>query len=287
MSQKVEEKPTEICAMSNVIALGAGQFYQTEQWILQRFANLYPSTVKSTKVGFTSPYANGVIENPTYEQVCGGKSGHIQVVLVELHDPERDLEPLLRFFFQCHDPTTKYRQGSDRGFHFASWIFCGDERQRQVAERVRKDIQALLDSKLVTAYESDKVTTNISILGAFTQADEEHQQYFAKNPKVECQSKVLFESWPLRKACLDDDDTFHSSSSNSGWLNLLSRHSSPESLRSSTSSSSSASSETSSLASEDEMDVDKWAKALKRHRRKARRKERREHRKEYWQSLIA
>jgi methionine-S-sulfoxide reductase len=193
--------------VSRYVALAAGSYCDVESVLLRDFSEVRrPGAVRSTQVGFMSPYYTSAkagnteeYRNPTYEQVMSGTSGHVMVVLVELADPVADFEDLIRFFFQIHDPTTKYRQGPHRGFHFASWIFCGDQEQYNVAKRVRSEVQELLDQgSFRNIYSSRSVTTNMSIMNEFIPGPEEHQQYLIKNTDELCcrSNRVRFESWP-------------------------------------------------------------------------------------------
>uniref|UniRef100_A0A7S2V9I3 peptide-methionine (S)-S-oxide reductase n=1 Tax=Entomoneis paludosa TaxID=265537 RepID=A0A7S2V9I3_9STRA len=140
-----------------------------------------------------------MIRNPTYQQVCTGTSGHVEVLLVELNNPEQHFEELIRFFFQFHDPTTKNRQGNDVGFQYASYIFCGDDQQVKIAQHVRDDLQMALEKNAVRAFAGNEVTTLVSPLKEFTPAQEEHQQYLERNPNGYCNHRIRFKQWPNTK----------------------------------------------------------------------------------------
>ena len=102
---------------------------------------------------------------------------------IELNDPAKHFEELIRFFFTFHDPTTKNWQGNDAGFQYASYIFCGDEKQQEIANRVKAELQTKLEQgKIGRAFAQKQVTTNVSKLMDFTQAEPYHQDYLAKNP---------------------------------------------------------------------------------------------------------
>ena len=183
--------------LSNQVALGAGCYWGTEKYVWKNFQDKFPKSIKSVKVGFMSPFDSNLIRNPTYEQVCTGSSGHVEVLMVELNDPENHFEELIRFFFQFHDPTTKNRQGNDRGFQYASFVFCGDEEQRLIAEKVREELQALLDAgALQRAYDGNSVTTLMTPLKKFTPAHAAHQRYLEKNPNGYCNHRIRFKMWP-------------------------------------------------------------------------------------------
>jgi peptide-methionine (S)-S-oxide reductase len=185
--------------ISNKVALAAGKFWGTEKFVREYFQERFPSSVQSATVGFMSPYddgsGGGVVSHPTYDDVCSGDSGHVEVVLVELSDPRAHFEELVRFFFQFHDPTTKFQQGSDRGFQFSSWIFCQDQEQLEIARRVRLELQQLVNRGAVR-YEKDRIATCISSMHEFTPASEEHSQYLAKHPDAPCHQKLHFADWP-------------------------------------------------------------------------------------------
>lgn len=142
---------------------------------MQDFQKKYPGSIKSAKVGFMAPEPEKSVNNPTYRQVCSGESGHVEVLYVELNDPcDQYYEPLVRFFFQFHDPTTKNQQGNDVGQQYGSVIFCDDEQQKEIATRVKNELQELVTSGKVT-YVKKTVTTDIVPTSTFFPAHEEHQ----------------------------------------------------------------------------------------------------------------
>lgn len=155
---------------------------------------MYPGSVKDANVGFMSPDPNAM-ENPSYRQVCSGSTGHVEVLYVELADPEKTFEPLIRFFFQFHDPTTKNRQGNDVGTQYASVIFCDDQQQKEIAEKVKAELQQLLDKGKIK-YLGNKIETSIVSTNPFYPAQEEHQQYLEKNPSGYCNHYYRFKEWP-------------------------------------------------------------------------------------------
>ena len=192
-----EPAPEAPQGLSNKVALGAGCYWGTERYVRQKFQEKFPNSIKSATVGFMSPLDGGnAIKNPTYADVCTGRSGHVEVLMVELNEPEKHFEELIRYFFQFHDPTTKNRQGNDAGFQYASFIFCGDEAQYEIAKKVRDELQELLDAKAISAYASGTVTTKLTPLKEFTAAHEEHQRYLEKNPVGYCNHRIRFRQWP-------------------------------------------------------------------------------------------
>ena len=124
----------------------------------------------------TSGYAGGRVENPTYEQVCRGDTGHAEVVRVEYDPDALSYEDLLEVFFAVHDPTTLNRQGPDVGEQYRSAVFYHDDDQRETAA-------AFVDGlEREGAYGGDDVVTELSPLETFYEAEEYHQNYYEKNP---------------------------------------------------------------------------------------------------------
>jgi peptide-methionine (S)-S-oxide reductase len=122
-----------------------------------------------------SGYAGGHAANPTYKQVCGGRTGHAEVVQVAFDPAELSYADLLRVFFAIHDPTTKDRQGNDIGPQYRSIILTHSEAQRQTAQAVMREIA---EAGLWPA----PLTTEVQPLEAFWPAEAEHDDYFARNP---------------------------------------------------------------------------------------------------------
>jgi len=126
-------------------------------------------------------YAAGYTPNPTYDEVCSGRTGHNEVVLV-VYDPARvDYRRLLEMFWEAHDPTQGMRQGNDLGTQYRSGIYVHDAAQRAAAEANRDAYQAAL-----AAAGHGAVTTEILDAPAFYYAEGYHQQYLAKNPGGYC-----------------------------------------------------------------------------------------------------
>ena len=126
-------------------------------------------------------YAGGYTANPSYEDVCSGRTGHTEVVLV-VHDPQRiSYERLLKVFWEAHDPTQGMRQGNDKGTQYRSAIYTYSEEQAEMAQASRDAYQAQLDKR-----GRGKITTEIAPVGPFYYAEAYHQQYLAKNPAGYC-----------------------------------------------------------------------------------------------------
>jgi peptide-methionine (S)-S-oxide reductase len=133
--------------------------------------------VVTTAVG----YAGGLTPNPTYEEVCSGRTGHNEVVLVVFDPGRTTYEAMLRIFWERHDPTQGMRQGNDVGTQYRSGIYVCSDAQRQAAERSRERYQSMLDE---AGY--GPITTEIEDAGPFYYAEEYHQQYLHKNPWGYC-----------------------------------------------------------------------------------------------------
>jgi len=133
--------------------------------------------IEMTAVG----YAGGHTPNATYEEVCSGRTGHNEVVLVAF-DPKRiSYEQLLKTFWEGHDPTQGMRQGNDAGTQYRSGIYVFGESQRQAAEGSKAVYE-----KALAARGFDPVTTEIREAPPFYYAEDYHQQYLAKNPNGYC-----------------------------------------------------------------------------------------------------
>ena len=133
--------------------------------------------VVSTAVG----YAGGSTPNPTYEEVCTGRTGHAEVVQVAFDPSKVTYAELLRHFWELHDPTQGMRQGNDVGTQYRSIILVANDEQRHLAEASRDAFQAQL-----TARGFGTITTEIADLGPFYYAEEYHQQYLDKVPWGYC-----------------------------------------------------------------------------------------------------
>ncbi|HEV2964281.1 MAG TPA: peptide-methionine (S)-S-oxide reductase MsrA [Candidatus Angelobacter sp.] len=122
-----------------------------------------------------SGYSGGSVDNPTYEQVCSGRTGHVEVVRVTFDPAELSYRDLLDVFFTIHDPTTMNRQGNDVGTQYRSVIYYTSEEQRTEAER------AIADLNTSRAWPSPVVTT-VEPETKFFVAENYHQEYYANNP---------------------------------------------------------------------------------------------------------
>jgi peptide-methionine (S)-S-oxide reductase len=152
-------------AGSEIATLGGGCF-----WCLEA---VYLELRGVTAV--MSGYAGGHVQNPSYEEVCGKKTGHAEVVQITYDPGEVSYADLLRVFFTIHDPTTKDRQGNDVGPQYRSIIFTHDAAQKATAEAVTAEIAA-------EGIWPGKIVTEIVPLEKFWPAEPEHHNYFARNP---------------------------------------------------------------------------------------------------------
>jgi peptide-methionine (S)-S-oxide reductase len=151
--------------------LGLGCFWGAERVFWQA------PGVYTTAVG----YSGGFTPNPTYEEVCTGRTGHTEAVLV-VFDPERtSYEEILRRFWEGHDPTQGMRQGNDVGTQYRSAVYWTTEAQRAAAEASR----AAFRQELARAGYGE-ITTELAEAGPFYYAEPYHQQYLAKNPNGYC-----------------------------------------------------------------------------------------------------
>ena len=133
--------------------------------------------VYTTAVG----YAGGYTKNPTYEEVCSGRTGHAEVVLVVFDPAKVTYEGLLKRFWENHDPTQGMRQGNDVGTQYRSGIYVYSDEQRRAAERSKEMYDAALRQQ---GYRP--ITTEILDAPPFYYAEAYHQQYLAKNPGGYC-----------------------------------------------------------------------------------------------------
>jgi len=158
-SMSDEPRPTETAV------IGGGCFWCLEA-VFERLDGIL--TVESG-------YAGGTTENPTYEEVCTGNTGHAEVVRITFDPSVMSYESLLNMFWEAHDPTTLNRQGADAGTQYRSVIFYQSVQQKEAAERSRNEIQKSFAKPLVTTIEP---------LRKFYIAEEYHQDYFRNHPNA-------------------------------------------------------------------------------------------------------
>jgi peptide-methionine (S)-S-oxide reductase len=121
-----------------------------------------------------SGYTGGSVKNPTYEQICSGRTGHAEAIRIEYDPAQVSLRDLMTVFFATHDPTTLNRQGSDVGTQYRSAIFYGDERQKEAAAAFIKELDQAKTFR-------NPVVTTLEPLTEFYEAEKYHQKYYANN----------------------------------------------------------------------------------------------------------
>jgi len=138
-------------------------------------------------------YMGGQTDNPTYEQICTGTTGHAEIIQIQ-YDPEKvSFDDLLFVFFKTHDPTTLNRQGNDRGTQYRSAVFYHDDQQKESAETIKKKID---DSD----YYDDPIVTEITEAAKFYPAEDYHVNYFNNNPgSGYCQATIPSKIAKLKK----------------------------------------------------------------------------------------
>lgn len=144
------------------IVLGGGCF-----WCMEGVFSLVKGVVQAV-----SGYSGGGLDNPSYEQVCSGTTGHAEVVLVEYDESIISLHDILEIFFAMHDPTSLNRQGADIGTQYRSVVYYNNDiQERIVLDAIEKESKNY----------SRQIVTEVSLLGEFYPAEEYHQHYFQNN----------------------------------------------------------------------------------------------------------
>lgn len=154
------------------ITLGAGCFWCTEA-VFQRIPGV---------LSVTSGYMGGDTKNPTYEQICGGETGHAEVARIVFDPQETTLTTILEVFWKAHDPTTLNRQGADQGTQYRSAIFYNTDAQRQIAENSRTEAAKGFSRPIVT---------EITRAGEFYSAENYHQDYYRLNKNANPYCRVV------------------------------------------------------------------------------------------------
>ena len=153
------------------IVVGLGCFWGAERKYWEA------DGVYTTAVG----YAGGTTPNPTYQEVCSGRTGHTEAVLVVFDPSVFNLDAVLKLFWESHDPTQGMRQGNDVGTQYRSAIYTSSPEQAAAVERSRDTFAGVLDGAGFAP-----ITTEIAPAGPFFYAEDYHQQYLAKNPGGYC-----------------------------------------------------------------------------------------------------
>jgi peptide-methionine (S)-S-oxide reductase len=181
------------------VSLGAGCYWGTEKFMKDVFPKRSDNptgSIISGKVGFMGP--KNAPANPSYKDVCTGKTKHVEVYDVEFTGGAAYFEAMIKFFFMFHDPTTFNRQGNDTGTQYASVIYCYNKEEFDIATKVKDELQELINKKMLkNAYSSFRVTTSVRMVEApFFEAHKEHQDYLAQNPNGYCNHGFKFKKWP-------------------------------------------------------------------------------------------
>ena len=180
-------------------AFGAGCYWGTEKYLRHNFTTktLVPGRIEHGEVGFIGP--KGSKPNPSYQDVCTGTTGYVEVYDLEFQGGEAYYEAMVRFFFQFHDPTTFNKQGNDAGTQYSSVIYCYDPIQQRIASKVKDELQQLISKKMINCYKEGMVTTDIRMVESdFVPAHEAHQDYLMKNPRGYCNHRMYLKEWPIQ-----------------------------------------------------------------------------------------
>ena len=137
--------------------------------------------VESTQVGYTG----GEFDNPTYNEVCSGKTGHAEAIRIEYDPSTVSYEELLMIFWNNHNPTTINQQGPDIGEQYRSVVFFHNQEQEDIANKLKEKLQDTALKKF-----DKKIVTQIVPAKKFFRAEEYHQQYLEKNNLAQCSSKL-------------------------------------------------------------------------------------------------
>lgn len=158
-----QEHPVKTAVKTEYATLGGGCFWCTEA-ALERLPGV---------LSVTSGYAGGATENPTYEEVCAGRTGHAEVVRIAFDPAKISYENILAYFWKAHDPTTLNRQGADTGTQYRSIILTENDDQARLARESKKRAQTSFQAALVT---------EIAPLTKFYPAESYHQNFSQRNP---------------------------------------------------------------------------------------------------------
>lgn len=184
-----ESEDTKLNKNGKAIATFGGGCFWCVEAVFQELKGVH-----SVKSG----YMGGHTKNPTYEDICTGKTGHAEVIRIEYDPDEISFEKLLQVHWATHDPTTLNRQGWDVGTQYRSAIFYHDETQKQLAEKLKQKIDE------ARVYRNPLVT-EITAASKFHEAEDYHQDYFRNNPNVPyCDANIPPKLEKLRKLFAED-----------------------------------------------------------------------------------
>ncbi len=157
-----------------IATFGAGCFWCVEAVFLR-----IPGVL-----GVKSGYMGGDLANPSYQQVCGGRTGHAEVIQITYDPGKVSFEELLSWFWRAHDPTTLNRQGNDVGTQYRSAIFYHSDEQKEAAEKSKAETDA-------SGLYKNAIVTEITEATTFWEAEEYHQDFFNRNPRQPyCQALI-------------------------------------------------------------------------------------------------
>jgi len=173
---------------TELATFGGGCFWCTEA-VFQRIDGV-------EKV--VSGYCNGQVENPTYEQVCTGQTGHAEVIQITFNPEKVPYVKLLEVFFKTHDPTTLNQQGADIGTQYRSGVYYHSEEQRQQAEEVKKKLNE-------SGAFNDPIVTEIVAIDNYSAAENYHQNYYNLNANTNgyCQAVIVPKVEKFKKTFAD------------------------------------------------------------------------------------
>jgi peptide-methionine (S)-S-oxide reductase len=172
MNTLADSGPRPAPSPAALATFGGGCF-----WCVEAIFKTLPGVVK-----VTSGYAGGTIPNPSYKQVCTGRTGHAEVIQIEFNPEVITYAELLSAFWDAHDPTTLNRQGPDVGTQYRSIILYHDPAQKQAAEKSKLEAARKFQSPIVT---------QIVPLQKFYPAEEYHQDYFQRNPQAPYCARII------------------------------------------------------------------------------------------------
>ena len=155
---------------------GGGCFWCTEAGFFAGGGSAFGRKTFKGVISVTPGYAGGTVPNPSYEDVCGGKTGYAEVIRIEYDTSIINFETLLTVFFATHDPTTLNRQGNDVGKQYRSVILYTTEKQKEIAEKFITNLNK-------PHQEGEPIVTEVKPLDKFFEAEDYHKDYYAKNPK--------------------------------------------------------------------------------------------------------
>ena len=165
-------------AGNQICTVAVGCFWGAEKFFVQEFKQaIVPDSIA---VGYTG----GQKQQPTYQEVCTGQTGHAEAFRFEFDPKVVGYDKIIEFFYRMHDPTTPNRQGNDVGTQYRSTIYYHSEEQKQIAERITKQMQEN------AFFKGHKICTEITSATDFWRAEENHQKYLERHPGGYCNHRL-------------------------------------------------------------------------------------------------